>query len=177
MKTLFIRIHPHQPQRGFRSARLSIYGYLFQEKLGWYRATFNDSQWAYLRNMRNDESNPDSPRVFQIVDEAGKRALEEEERREKIQALSQSHDSIVDLTTHDLRGDAPTVRVERARATRAVDYDQAAEARTAQPVPDETKWSVDLAAPGQAASVQTSEATASRRGRGRPRTRTSVENA
>ena len=166
MKKLFIRIHPLLPQRGYRSQRFSIYGYLFEEKRGWYVATFSDEQWRYLRNVHNDENNPDSPRVFQIVDEAGKKEIDEADRQVKIQALAQPQASVVDLTSGELRGDAPTVRAERTRSMRAASFDEQQEAARGEQ--SEPTWSDDLTTPEKKEAVAPAPKS-ERRGRGRPR--------
>jgi len=161
--TRYIRVHPRQPQRGFRTSRFAIYGYMFQESEGWYRATFSEEQWDYLRSARNAESNPDSPAVFQIVDEAGRAAIEATERQAKIKELTAPLQRTVDLTTTDLRHAATptTTAAETARAERVARYD-AQEAGLE-----------DLASPGvPAAPMETGSSPASpvvKRGRGRPR--------
>jgi hypothetical protein len=161
--TRYIRVHPKQPQRGFRTSRFSIYGYMFQESEGWYRATFSEEQWDYLRNVRNSESNPDSPAVFQIADEAGRVAIETAERQAKIREITAPLQRTVDLTTTDLRhAVAPTTTAaETARAVRAARYDAQEDGLE------------DLASPAApAAPVAVASSAASpvvKRGRGRPR--------
>jgi hypothetical protein len=157
LQSFFIRVHPRQPTRGYRTSRFSIYGYLFLESEGWYRATFSQEQWEYLRNVRNCESIPDSKPVFDIVDEAGRRRMDEEARQAKIRELTPSSQRTVDLTTEDLAHSTSAVEAERSRERRVAAYDAASEVE-------------DLAAPESVpvAPVSTS-APVVRRGRGRPR--------
>lgn len=149
METFLIRIHPHLPQRGYRAQRYSIYGYLFIEADGWYQAKFRPEQWEYLRSLRNSETDPNSPPIFQIVDEAGRMAIEEAERQIKIRELAPVLKT-VDLTTRDLRHNSASEEIERRRSDRAAAY-------------DERDGVV------RAPTAETAHAPVTRRGRGRPK--------
>jgi hypothetical protein len=79
--TRHVRIHPRAPKKGYRVRTLNVYGIPFSEERGWYTVSFRQDQFEILMNVRNDPENSDSKPVFDICDDAQRKALELAEKR------------------------------------------------------------------------------------------------
>jgi hypothetical protein len=103
LKTLYIRIHPLSKggRGGHRVQQYFIYGSLFRVSQGWYRCSFSEEQWAYLRDVRTKNVDPESKLVFDICTEQERLEIEVRERQEKITEVAPVGEP-VDLTTGDL---------------------------------------------------------------------------
>ena len=128
---MFVRIKPHNPRKGYRLRRYLVFGMKFEEEKGWYKidrvvkyAGEKIDIIAYLEEVRNSETDPDSALAFDITDEAGAKAIDAKEKkdREKRAAATEPNASqAIDLTASDVQvGESKIVSsVRRGRSVRA----------------------------------------------------------
>lgn len=62
----FARIKPLQPKKGITTRTYVVHGNVFRVEQGWF--TVGDKLAEYIKTVRNDPSNDESPRVFDVVD-------------------------------------------------------------------------------------------------------------
>jgi hypothetical protein len=111
---LWVRIKPRNEKRGLKLRRYMAYGMRFLESEGWYKV----GRWvemadgtkkdvgAYLRQVRNDNDDPDSPFAFDVMSEAEARSLDAEERKraeERVSAIDARPVRPAEMTSADLR--------------------------------------------------------------------------
>ncbi len=104
MAEVLIRLKPYNPRKGFVVRRYHVRGILFREDRGWYRCT-DDALAERLGKLRQRDTDPDSPQLFDIVTEA---EAQEIDARERIQGdgratASQAHDVAARSTTVSTR--------------------------------------------------------------------------
>ena len=84
MKTKLVRIYPREPRRGHHVERYRLVGSdypTFYESKGWYEV---DEETANaLAEIRNNYKDPNSPKVFQVLEKEQAKAVE---KAEQIQA-------------------------------------------------------------------------------------------
>lgn len=83
--TVYIRVHPLDPKRGYKARRYGIYDTVFHEEKGWYRAEFTSTQIAVLKSLRANE-NPESTLVFEILTPEEKKNFDRAEAIKKRKA-------------------------------------------------------------------------------------------
>jgi len=80
-QTMLVRLKPYNPKRVHLLRRFTYRGVRFMEDRGWYRV--DEEIAGYLRDVRQVDSDPDSPLAFDVCTEEEARAIEEKERKEK----------------------------------------------------------------------------------------------
>lgn len=91
VEEILVRIRPYNPKKGILKQRFhTFFGFNFRENRGWSRTpskiTVNEEEFdvaEYLRSVRQDENNPESPRVFDVCNKAEAQAIEKREKRER----------------------------------------------------------------------------------------------
>ncbi len=149
-ESIWVRVKPYNPKRGYKQKIYSVFGYRFHEGRGWYKLN-KTMIWGegvhrktvdiaeYLRKIHNNSEDEQSPFVFDVCTEAEATAITAAEKK-RAEKAAEPNDPIVDLT--DGGGDL-TSRDVRVGTTKGADDDEG-----------------DLA-PAAASAAQT-------RGRGRP---------
>lgn len=87
--TIWVRIKPHNEKKGQKLRRYSVMGVRFDESLGWYKVPktiavqdgriFNFE--TYLKKVRVDNDDPDSPLGFDVMTEKEARKLDASEKK------------------------------------------------------------------------------------------------
>lgn len=126
-KYMCVRIKRYNPKRGFRKQRFTVFGMKFVEENNWYKVrtsvVFDGEKRdlkTYLENVLQDDDDPDSEYVFDVVSEAEAERInkrEEEAERRKHYNLrtnrptdmttsrrKRSANEAGDLTTEDVNG-------------------------------------------------------------------------
>ena len=80
METLFVRLKPHDPRRGYVLRRYTFSGIKFQENHGWYRVPRDVAQ--RLREVRQQPLDRFSPPAFDVCTEAEAKAIDDTEQAE-----------------------------------------------------------------------------------------------
>ncbi len=88
-ETIWVRIKPYNEKKGHRIRRYSVMGVRFEEEMGWYKVPktvavqdgrlFNFE--TYLKQVRVDPDNEDSPLAFDVMTENEARKLDASEKR------------------------------------------------------------------------------------------------
>jgi len=107
-ESIWVRVKPYNPKRGYRTKTYSVFGYRFQEGKGWYkinktviwgeganRKTIDIA--AYLRGIHNNAEDEQTPLVFDVCTEAEATAITASEKK-KAEKAAEPSDPIVDLT-------------------------------------------------------------------------------
>ena len=125
VNNLWVRLKPRNEKKGQLLRRYSAFGMRFDEKLGWYVVAgvieLSDGRKVdvaeYLRSVRNDNDDPDSPLAFDVMSETEARALDEKERKAaEMRATAVDARAMrppVDMTTADLSPQPPPEAVAR----------------------------------------------------------------
>jgi hypothetical protein len=80
--SMFVRLKPYNPRRGYVRRRQMVEGVRFDVDHNWYR--IDDHAFAErLRAMTQDESDPESPALFDVCTESEARSIQERERERK----------------------------------------------------------------------------------------------
>jgi len=87
---VWVRLKPYNERKGFRVRRYHVFGIRFEEARGWYKVPVTmiyDGQERdvaeYLRQVRNDHQDPDSPAAFDVCSPAEAAAINAAEERVK----------------------------------------------------------------------------------------------
>lgn len=112
-ETVLVRIKPHNPKRGYRLRRYLVYGMKYEERLGWYRIKRVIRQGgqvidvaAYLKQIRNDENDNESPLAFDVCSQEEATVIEEREKKERARKASAKKPRAsepIDLTSSEVR--------------------------------------------------------------------------
>lgn len=89
---LWVRLKPYNEKKGYKLKRYLAFGLRFDEPEGWYKVrktiTLTAAEGsrivdlgAYLRSVRNDNDDPDSPLAFDVMTEAEAKQLDADERK------------------------------------------------------------------------------------------------
>jgi hypothetical protein len=86
---LWVRLKPRNEKKGIKLRRYLAFGMRFDEASGWYivdsTLVLQDGRQVnvgeYLRNVRNDNEDEDSPLAFDVMTEQEARALDARERK------------------------------------------------------------------------------------------------
>lgn len=133
-QSIWVRVKPYNPKRGYKQKTYSVFGYRFQEGKGWYKVnktvTWGDGVHRktidvaeYLRKIHNSSEDEQSPLVFDVCTEAEATAITAVEKKRAEKAAEPS-DPIVDLTGGDLT--SRDVREGSRKGTEADDLAPAA---------------------------------------------------
>lgn len=119
---LWVRLKPYNEKKGYKLKRYLAFGLRFDEPEGWYkmRRTITLASpegnrdvdlGAYLRSVRNDNDDLDSPLAFDVMSEAEARQLDADERKAaELRAKAQDARPVrtvggdMTMTTRDLNG-------------------------------------------------------------------------
>jgi len=77
----YIRIHPHNPQKGFKVKRFGYRGMRFSVEKGWYQVT--DEFAEEVKDFTQNLNDPDSKPLFQVASEEEARKLSMKDYEEK----------------------------------------------------------------------------------------------
>ena len=94
METMLVRLKEYNPRRGQVLRRFVYDGVKFQVECGWYRVSKEMAE--YLKTVRQEQEDPNSPLAFEVCSEAEAKALDakiEQEakvRREADEAIERS---------------------------------------------------------------------------------------
>jgi len=115
---MFIRIHPFNPQRGFKVRRFVYRGQRFEEERGWYRVT--DEFAEEVRDLRQDAYNPDSKPVFQVADadEAKKLSVKDYEEANPTVKIQQAIEGSQEVEETKLDPEPPAAKEKKAKRGR-----------------------------------------------------------
>lgn len=88
MATMLVRLKPFAPRHGQKIRRYMAFGIRFDEGRGWYEVPKKIAD--YLRAVKNEESDPNSPFAFDVCtsEEAG--TLEEDERKRRAEEAAKA---------------------------------------------------------------------------------------
>jgi len=78
METMLVRLKPFDPRRGQVLRRYTHAGIKFHGERGWYRVEARIAE--YLRTVRQQMADPNSPLAFEVCTEEEAKALEARER-------------------------------------------------------------------------------------------------
>lgn len=126
---LWVRLKPRNEKKGIKLRRYMAFGMRFDEENGWYivpaRIELSDGRKVdvarYLRSIRNDNEDADSPLAFDVMTEQEARDLDARERKAaelRATAVDARPLKPVDMTTADLSppADDSIAGVEQAPA-------------------------------------------------------------
>lgn len=99
MDTLLVRMKAYAPRRGLVLKCFTFSGIKFLVERGWYRVS--EPVGDYLRTVRCEPRNPDSPLAFDVCTDDGARAIDVAEAK----AAAGRHNSTDDLTLSAARGE------------------------------------------------------------------------
>ncbi len=138
-KEYLVRIKPQNPRKGLKKGRHMAFGILFDVARGWYKVSefivrFNKENQAdekinlidYLRSVRNDNEDPESPLAFDVCTPDEAKALQAAEKASKEAAIAKAENpNPVDLMAsentnrvsgdHTVTREAPPAKVKRPR--------------------------------------------------------------
>lgn len=78
MKTMLVRLKAYDPRHGCVLRRYTYRGIKFQQERGWYRVT--EAVADYLRTVRQDGADPQSPEAFDVCSDVDAKAAEVAEK-------------------------------------------------------------------------------------------------
>jgi hypothetical protein len=98
---MLVRIKPPSPRKGLKLRRYTVHGHVFHAERGWYEV--NDTVAAYLKTVRNDAENIESPLAFDVCTQAEANEMKiAEERAKRVRA--EADDPVRAHRIHDTRG-------------------------------------------------------------------------
>lgn len=118
-----VRIKPKNPRKGLKKGRHMVANILFDVERGWYKVSefvvrFNKENQTnekfalieYLRNVRNDNDDPESPLAFDVCTPEEAKALQAAEKAAKEAAIAKAENpNPVDLMESE-RSETPIAR-------------------------------------------------------------------
>ncbi|OHD18504.1 MAG: hypothetical protein A2Y38_13880 [Spirochaetes bacterium GWB1_59_5] len=113
---MLVRLKPYDAKRGILCRRYTVFGHRFDESRGWYKVP---DEWAkYVKDLHQDQNDPDSPMLFDVVDEAGAKAMEEAERKKLEERAKAADPAEVQVTPIDAVPTPPPTTAPPARRPR-----------------------------------------------------------
>ena len=107
METLFVRLKPYDPRRGYVLRRYTYRGIKFHEERGWFRVPKDVAE--YLRAVHQSPGDEHSPLAFDVCSEAEAKNLETKEKEASVTRKTASDDIKVSVPQDDAkRGGALT---------------------------------------------------------------------
>lgn len=112
--TMFVRLKPYNPRKGYVRRRQMVEGVRFDVDHNWYR--IDDHAFAErLRAMTQDDADPDSAALFDVCTEAEARAIQERERERK--GAASVDDAVASKPETARKRSASTVTTKDAKAS------------------------------------------------------------
>ncbi len=114
----YIRLHPFNPQKGFKVKRFGYRGMRFQSEKGWYQVT--DEFAEEIKDFTQTLTDPDSKPLFQIASEVEAKKLsmkDYEEKNPEVQ-IEQAVAGAQVVEEEKLQDPTPTAKKKRGRASK-----------------------------------------------------------
>lgn len=123
-----VRLKPYDPKKGHKIRQYMVFGIRFEESKGWYRvpAVFirynNENEPEsqidvvdYLRQVRQDNDDPDSPLAFDVCTPAEAKALDDAVKAAKARAVASAENPRpIDLVSPGLGQPRPISKKRKA---------------------------------------------------------------
>lgn len=125
--TMLARLKPYNPKRGFKIKRFSVHGIRFDVGGKWYRVDPHVAD--YLKTVKNDNNDPDSPFAFDVCTEEEAKTLMQDERDAQLRAgiVEMPRPVLQDVTAAGIKAQADAASQRSTAQLAVVDPDKGVE--------------------------------------------------
>jgi hypothetical protein len=124
---MLARLKPYNPKRGFKIRRFSVHGIRFDVGGKWYVVDPHVAE--YLKTVKNDNNDPDSPFAFDVCTEEAAKTLMQDEREVQLRAgiVEMPRPVLLDMTADGIKAQADAASQRSTAQLAVVDPDKGVE--------------------------------------------------